>query len=107
MGEEWPSPPYFTHQLLDTYTAGSLSPLSFPFTPPPICAWQPDVWTPRESVRLWVGVATSSDGQKMVAAAYMDYIYTSSSSTAVRRRGEVKGGAEEAAGAPEDYVLVV
>ena len=34
------------------------------------------VWTPRESVRNWNSVASSSDGTKLVAVTYGSYIYT-------------------------------
>ena len=34
------------------------------------------VWTPRESVRNWASVASSSDGTKLVAVVNNDQIYT-------------------------------
>ncbi len=38
------------------------------------------VWTPRESARYWRGVASSSDGTKLVATESGGRIYTSTDS---------------------------
>ncbi len=38
------------------------------------------LWIPRDSARNWIGVASSSDGTKLVAAAYGGQIYTSTDS---------------------------
>jgi hypothetical protein len=40
------------------------------------------LWIPRDSARNWIGVASSSDGTKLVAAAYGGQIYTSTDSGA-------------------------
>lgn len=39
-------------------------------------------WTPRDSNRTWVSVASSSDGVKLVAVEYNGYLYTSTDSGA-------------------------
>ena len=38
------------------------------------------VWIPRESIRTWLGVASSADGTKLVAVAFGGQIYTSTNS---------------------------
>ena len=39
--------------------------------------YQPDIWTARESNRDWLSVASSADGNKLVAVEYGGQIYTS------------------------------
>ena len=50
------------------------------------------VWTQRASSRSWFSVASSSDGTKLVTAAYGGYIYTSTDSGATwTQRGSQQG----------------
>jgi hypothetical protein len=51
-------------------------------------------WTPRENNRKWTSVASSSDGSKLVAAAYEGQIYTSIPATTPGETGVLTGDPE-------------
>jgi hypothetical protein len=57
-------------------------------------------WTARESNRGWNGVASSSDGQRLVASAVGDQLYTSApmrrESTTTGAAGSISGRQYEA-----------
>ena len=54
------------------------------------------LWTARDSVRNWVGVASSSDGTKLVASVYGGQIYTSTPNTTIGTAGSISGGQYDA-----------
>ncbi|MCA3147662.1 MAG: hypothetical protein ING18_01050 [Burkholderiales bacterium] len=49
-------------------------------------------WTARESARGWYSVASSADGQRLVAVAWDGQIYTSSLATTIGTGGALSGG---------------
>ncbi|HLM60797.1 MAG TPA: sialidase family protein [Pyrinomonadaceae bacterium] len=66
----------------------------------------PDQWTPRDSNREWRSVASSADGTKLVAVAYLHQIQTSSDSGATWTPSETVRGWEAVASSADGTKLV-